>query len=139
MGLRELHIPERVGELYPKCFSESRSLSHVTFGGSSTLERISIDVFSCSEPNEIHLPNHVRDITRNPVKSCPTHFHRMTSCSTSFLFEVSSSRLNHVSSKAIECNRESCCELSLARSGQYGFDNLMRSMNLVVRQEVLFP
>ena len=58
----EIRIPDGVRELGDGCFGRCSSLRRVTFGSSSSLERIGVLCFQCTSIGAIGIPNSVREL-----------------------------------------------------------------------------
>ena len=78
-GLVEMSIPDGVRELCDGCFSGCCCLHHVTFGPSSSLERIGVEAFGAvvddwdlmlCELVEISIPDSVRELCDGCFKGC---------------------------------------------------------------------
>ena len=54
--LRDVSIPNHVRELYDCCFQGCRSLCRVTFGSSSSIERIGVSCFKRCGVEEVNIP-----------------------------------------------------------------------------------
>ena len=63
-------IPDSVRELCDGCFQWRWSLSRVTFGSSSSLERIGAACFEGSGVEEISIPNSVRELCHGCFQRC---------------------------------------------------------------------
>ena len=80
-------IPGGVRELCGRCFQEFSHLCHVTFGSSSSLERIGVSCFESTRVEELSIPNGVRELSDECFKG------RQSFCSVTF---ESSSRLERI-------------------------------------------
>ena len=63
-------IPNNVSELCEGCFKECKSLRRVTFGPSSSLERIGVSCFEGSGVEEVCIPDGVRELCDGCFKEC---------------------------------------------------------------------
>ena len=61
-SLIEISIPDSVRELCDGCFKRCKSLRRVTFGPSSSLERIGVSCFRESGVEEVSVPDSVREL-----------------------------------------------------------------------------
>ena len=68
--LREVSIPNNVRELCDCCFYECESLRRVTFGSSSSLERIGVSCFVGSGVEEVSIPDGVRELCDHCFYEC---------------------------------------------------------------------
>ena len=75
--MREVSIPNNVSELCDGCFKGCKSLRRVTFGPSSSLERIGVSCFEESGVEEFAVPDSVRELCDNCFSWC-TSLHRVT-------------------------------------------------------------
>ena len=62
---RDIHIPDAAEQIYDKCFCTCKSLSHVPFGGSSSLRFIGKDAFHSTGVIGIHVPVGVEKLLRD--------------------------------------------------------------------------
>ena len=78
-GLEEIRIPDSVRELCDGCFKGCSRLRRVTFGPSSSLERIGVEAFGAVQAGgqstpcgleEISIPNGVRELCDDCFKRC---------------------------------------------------------------------
>ena len=79
-GLVEINIPDSVRELCDGCFRGCASLRRVTFGPSSSLERIGVEAFGAVEGDygevtacglvEISIPDNVRELCDRCFRGC---------------------------------------------------------------------
>ena len=70
--IHEVSIPNNVSELCDRCFKECKSLRRVTFGSSSSLERIGVLCFSRTLVSEFAVPDSVRELCDACFKLCST-------------------------------------------------------------------
>ena len=63
-------IPDSVRELCDHCFEWCTSLCRVTFGSSSSLERLGISCFESSQVGEVSIPDGVRELCDYCFKGC---------------------------------------------------------------------
>ena len=63
-------IPDGVREFCDRCFNECKSLRRVTFGSSSSLERIGDSCFDFSGVEEVSIPDGVRELRDRCFKGC---------------------------------------------------------------------
>ena len=68
--LSSVCIPDSVRELCDSCFQECGSLRCVTFGSSSSLERIGVSCFEGSGVEEVSIPDSVRELCDNCFRGC---------------------------------------------------------------------
>ena len=68
--LFDISIPDRVRELCDGCFKGCRSLRRVTFGPSSSLERIGVSCFEATGVEEFAVPDSVRELCDSCFKGC---------------------------------------------------------------------
>ena len=68
--LREVSIPNNVRELCDRCFSGCKSLCRVTFGSSSSLERIGVSCFGWSGVEDVSIPDGVRELCHHCFSGC---------------------------------------------------------------------
>ena len=76
MNVRRVHIPDHVVEIGERCFAHVKSLSAVTFGPHSRLERLGKSAFTWSGVVEMCIPDSVTDIASECFYSCP-HLQRL--------------------------------------------------------------
>ena len=69
-GLVEISIPDSVCELCDCCFKDCRSLQRVTFGPSSSLQRIGVSCFEESGVEEFAVPDSVRELCDRCFLGC---------------------------------------------------------------------
>ena len=69
-GLVEISVPNSVRELCDGCFKGCKSLRRVTFGPSSSLERIGVSCFEWSGVEEVCVPNSVRELCDRCFQEC---------------------------------------------------------------------
>ena len=62
MALRDVSIPNNIRELHTYCFKGCKSLRRVSFGSSSSLERIGTSCFEESGVEEVSIPDSVRQL-----------------------------------------------------------------------------
>ena len=60
--IQQVSIPNNVETICDECFSECKSLLHVTFGGSSSLKQIGRRAFYRCGVREIHIPDSVEEL-----------------------------------------------------------------------------
>ena len=60
--LQEVSIPNTVRELCDQCFKGCENLRRVTFGSSSSLERIGVSCFNGTALDEVSIPDSVREL-----------------------------------------------------------------------------
>ena len=86
-GLVEIHIPDSVRELCDGCFKWCKSLRRVTFGPSSSLERIGVSCFRESGVEEFAVPDCVRELCERCFQWCQS-LRRVTFGSSSSLERI---------------------------------------------------
>ena len=86
-GLCAVSIPNNVRELCDRCFHGCRCLRLVTFGSSSSLERIGAACFEGSRVEEVSIPNSVRELCDGCFQGCES-LHRVTFGSSSSLERI---------------------------------------------------
>ena len=91
--LRDVSIPNNVRELCGGCFKGCKNLRRVSFGSSSSLERIGIECFQASGVEEVSIPESVRELCDRCFSGC-----------------VSLRRVNFGSSSSLEQIGVSCFE-----------------------------
>ena len=69
-GTEDIIIPGDIRELCEGCFKGCRSLRRVTFGLSSSLERIGVDCFQETGVEEVSVPNSVRELCDGCFQGC---------------------------------------------------------------------
>ena len=67
---RDVSIPNNVDELCDCCFEGCESLRRVTFGSSSSLERIGVCCFALSGVEEVRIPDSVRELCDRCFYGC---------------------------------------------------------------------
>ena len=85
--LSSVCIPDSTIELCDCCFCGCKSLRRVTFGSSSSLERIGVSCFYRSEVEEISVPDSVRELCDRCFCGCES-FRRVTFGSSSSLERI---------------------------------------------------
>ena len=73
--IREVSIPNNVSELCEGCFKGCASLRHVTFGPSSSLERIGVSCFQETGVEEFAVPDGVRELCEGCFRGCSSLHH----------------------------------------------------------------
>ena len=66
----DISVPDGVRELCDGCFKGCRRLQRVTFGPSSSLERIGVSCFEESGVEEVSVPDSVRELCDGCFKGC---------------------------------------------------------------------
>ena len=85
--IQHIYVPDSVRELCEDCFNGCSGLRRVTFGSSSSLERIGDSCFRCSGLEEVSIPDSVRDLGKSCFGLC-TRLHRVTFGSSSSLERI---------------------------------------------------
>ena len=68
--LSSVSVPDSVRELCDGCFKECKDLRRITFGPSSSLERIGVSCFERSGVEELSVPDRVRELCDGCFKEC---------------------------------------------------------------------
>ena len=76
--IHEVSIPNNVSELCDRCFKECKSLRRVTFGSSSSLERIGVSCFA--ETGSETLTSYRDSFHKGSTLQSETHFHIPDKC-----------------------------------------------------------
>ena len=82
-----MYIPDSVRELCGRCFQACKSLRRVTFGPSSSLERIGPYCFRGTEIEEVCIPDSVRELRGRCFQGCKS-LRRVTFGSSSSLERI---------------------------------------------------
>ena len=85
--LGEINIPDGVRELCDGCFKGCKSLRRVTFGPSSSLERIGVSCFEQTGVEEVSVPDRVLELCERCFKGCKS-LRRVTFGSSSSLERI---------------------------------------------------
>ena len=86
-GLVEISIPDSVRELCDDCFKGYSSLRRVTFGPSSSLERIGVSCFEATGVEEVCVPDGVRELCDGCFEGC-SRLRRVTFAPSSSLERI---------------------------------------------------
>ena len=87
IGPWRVHVPNHVRELCDGCFKGCSNLRCVTFGSSSSLERIGVSCFEDSGVEEVSIPDSVRELCDECFAGC-TKLRRVTFSSLSSLERI---------------------------------------------------
>ena len=88
--LCDMSIPNNVRELCDRCFEECKSLRRVTFGSSSSLERIGVSCFARSGVEEASIPDSVCELCDHCFEQCKS-LRRVTFGSSSSVERIGAS------------------------------------------------